>query len=708
MPIFSQSASFLGALEYSGPYGSWIYGPGRPYILPKLQLEDQTVMTCVAEFPDGIDIAQIRNATSSGDHTFHAPDLWQGDGFEPRFVPFLIREVQRGALDFAAAISTLTNAYFKQRVEIDRMTRVPRGDDGGYSGHRETAPTAPYFRANLPLREDTFHPQFSAQAVPEPLPPDGGPAAPMVILGIIDDGIAVAHAGLRNACGKTRISACWHQGAPSAGGDDQPLFGRIVNRDEIDDLICRCDADEDRVYADLGLTSRPGAWPRPLDGAVTHGSHTLGLLAGQWPEATEDRVGIVAVDLPPTASWDTSGFGKDMMILSGLHFIFRKADEIARASGTGPLPLVINLSYGISGGPVDGSGMLEAAIDELVAARRALAPTIIVLPAGNSFSSDLHAEFRDDDFAGGGNQPGLHWLIQPGDRTSSFLEIWFPEGVDFRDYPVTVSFPDGTVAVEPTATRRPVQDSVFPVFAEGSDVFHHFAELHRGSRWRIVLAVAPTETDESALSPAPAGLWRISLARNNAARRLGRDGRIHVRVQRDEDFGFGRTGALQSFLVGETGTDPEATMPDPGPVQRFGSLNGMTGGAATLIVAGFDRLTGMPARYASAGGVAGPGNWQGIGTQVDCAAPSERSPLKPGIVAAGSRSGILAARSGTSVAAPQVARALAMALLAGEHPQGAGGSDDWLAMLGQAGIGGAVPAGSNGLDRIRLGRWMVD
>ena len=110
------------------------------------------------------------------------------------------------------------------------------------------------------------------------------------------------------------------------------------------------------------------------------------------PTATEAEVRIIAVDLPATVSWDTSGFGTDMFVLVRAALTSStEADRIAAAHGAGPLPVVVNLSYGHSGGPHDQTALIAAAFDELVEARRQLAPTAVVIPSGNSFLDRLHA-----------------------------------------------------------------------------------------------------------------------------------------------------------------------------------------------------------------------------------------------------------------------------------------------------------------------------
>ena len=43
----------------------------------------------------------------------------------------------------------------------------------------------------------------------------------------------------------------------------------------------------------------------------------------------DEEIRIIAVQLPNTIALDTSGFGKDMYMLSAFHYIFHRADIIA-------------------------------------------------------------------------------------------------------------------------------------------------------------------------------------------------------------------------------------------------------------------------------------------------------------------------------------------------------------------------------------------
>ena len=94
-------------------------------------------------------------------------------------------------------------------------------------------------------------------------------------------------------------------------------------------------------------------------------------------------------------------------------------------------------------------------------------------------------------------------------------------------------------------------------------------------------------------------------------------------------------------------------------VHRFGSLNGLATGCATLVVGGYGLGGGLGSPLDCArpaplqfGGHAEPG-WPE--KEVDCSSMSHRSRALPGTIAAGVRSGPLSLVQGTSAAAPFVA-----------------------------------------------------
>jgi hypothetical protein len=111
----------------------------------------------------------------------------------------------------------------------------------------------------------------------------------------------------------------------------------------------------------------------------------------------------------------------------------------------------------------------------------------------------------------------------------------------------------------------------------------------------------------------------------------------------------------------EEDTHP-AQQASPSHVKRAGLINAIATGNQTIIAGGYLRKELRFARY-SAGGTPDPAF-----RRPDAALVSEDSKVHAGVLAAGSRSGSRVAISGTSVAAPQLARWIADNLAAGTLP----------------------------------------
>ena len=102
-----------------------------------------------------------------------------------------------------------------------------------------------------------------------------------------------------------------------------------------------------------------------------------------WDLADDDasRCDIVAVQLDWNTVLDTSGGSMNVHIMDALMYILSRCDTQAKVA--------VNISWGTLAGPHDGSSVLEAAMDELIALARARCE--IVVPAGNSYQSRTHA-----------------------------------------------------------------------------------------------------------------------------------------------------------------------------------------------------------------------------------------------------------------------------------------------------------------------------
>jgi hypothetical protein len=661
-----------------GPYEQWVYGPGRAYDLPQLWLQDAGPVSAVAEVVPAAPPPPPRGATrpEPGGPSFLIPTLYRQDGVALGFVPFLI-DPPDGKLRSFGLLDRVPSLQGIRRL-------IPRAEEGSLG-----------IRLNYPLPRGFIDANFP-NARAEPLVWKG--PAPKVVVALIDEGIPFAHRAFRRDDGSTRIACCWSQAAPPVG-DGAVLFGREFTATAIDAQVRMHAGDEEAIYSAAGLTSRPGRPPLPLGRAASHGAFVADLLAGDWPGPADDEVAVIAVDMPATVSWDTSGFGKDMFVLAAMHYILERADQLADACGCDPLPLVMNLSFGHSGGPHDADALLPAAFDQLVEARRTRAPTALVIPSGNSFLGRQHAVLGPGD-TDGGRLARLDWVLPPDDRTSTYAEIWFPPGLDAAAAGARVGMqpPDGS-----GATVARAGDAAAEIVRDGQVVGRIAFEFYRGRRWRAVVALAPTAPVRLELPAMTAGTWglEVSLQRRGEVD----DPSIHVRIQRD-DRSF-RTGGRPSWFSDEAapqyGPDGAPATADPDPparLRRSGTLNGLATGRTALVVAGYVETTGRAAPYSDAGA---PGRLP----EVAVSAPSDRSSSRPGLLAAGTRSGMMSTQRGTSSAAPQVARHLAEIFRAADPPLSGETDDNYCGLLSQVARAGRPGSGAGPDSAHRLGRWRL-
>jgi hypothetical protein len=643
----------MPAVDPIGPYERWMYGPGRYYDLPGLMLDHEPALSAVVEFKKPVRSDALKALTkrlTCGHVTMQPrlPTLYRPGHFHPRFLPVLLTPDSG-----PAALSSHDPASLA--ALLDQLA-----DAGGAKGQ---------IRLNFPLRSETLN-TADPSTLPSLAADDGVDLnQPIVISAVIDHGIPFAHRAFRD-----RIEACWSQSALADNAGTVP-FGREFTRTDIATLAAAHDYDEDAIYQAAGLLGRPGLPPMPLNRLNAHGAHVLGTLAG--PPDPQHR--IITVDLPATSVWDTSGFGLDMFLLAAMHYIFDRAERIAAAYNRPEMPLVINLSYGISGGPHDGNGLIGAAFDELIAYRRGRAPTALVMPSGNMFQDALFARLSDNHFTPRGNKrvASLQWLAPPADRTSSFIELWYPAGTKPGDVKVTLTPPRG-IATDPSLTVGPGADG-HAIMLAGRTVGQLTIDKYRGKRWRATIILAPSEP--KALPPGahagvPAGLWTITMIRPDKPLA----GSIDARIQVDSSYGQGNTGAQQSGFVdpahdryGWDGALSQADSSDPAlMVRRFDGLNGMADGDMAMVAAGYVASSLRAARYSSAGPTPPQGK------AVDVSAMTDRSPFHTGLQSTGTRTGVRLAQQGTSSAAPQIARLLARCFLA--TPPGPT-TDNYLSLL---------------------------
>ncbi len=664
---------------YLGPYENWNYGEGKAYAFPTVRNEF-IYISALAQLPNLDNKAKSISpgSTNESDPRSWIPTLWWNDSadYQFTFLPFVFRY----PLIQELTPENLAQAQTKGFADFVGQLFPKLSDERVIENAR--------FRLAFPVNSDAMNtelvdlptdPEWEAEDGLMDRVPDGHT---MTVVAVIDDGIPFAHQNFYNASGtNTRIEFCWLQSAPLDNSEKKGsvLFGRELTRQRIDKLITDYGDDEDFLYHVSGAASDLDDTGNATNRRSSHGAHIMDIATGfrtASGDVPKDEIRVIAVQLPDTMTLDTSGFGRDMYILSAFHYIFNRAELISKKYGVDNLRLVVNFSYGYTGGRHDGRSEIELAVEELVAARRAGGkPTAVVIPSGNTFVDRLHGVIGETDFIE--NKFSFNWRIQPNDRTPNYLEIWFPSGFDPSGYFVLLTDPSGLNSQKFEIRADSANDigdphSIEPIYTtDGPNVGQISADKHNNDRWRLLMIIAPTEPEDDTLSGASSGIWNISLNRTQQANSLEKP--VRCWVQRDTEIVAQRTGSKQSYLddlayevfddhgaIGELDCDQSF-------VQRFGSNNGIATGSGTLTVGGFRASAefgenvkrSIPSVYSSAG----PINSATAGEKVDCSSLSDRSTILPGTIAAGTRSGVVSQLQGTSAAAPTVTRQLAAAFV---------------------------------------------
>lgn len=627
-----------GSLE---PYSQWLLGHGEDFQLSNEETaRDPDDFRYVAAIDD---VARPRGPTRMGAETSDPPSPVAAAQLFLRFIP----------------------------------PSEPLFDKDAGAGGRSPGPGQ--FRVRVPLRRSCVR-AAPARAPAWTAPPALDPDAPVVVTGVIDDGINPIHDRLRIGATGLRMDYFWVQDGKAAGRPTDRPFGREYTRAELEGALAAHPRDEDAALASLGLLDLADGAAR-LAFQRAHGAHVLDTAAGADRDAASANHRIVAVQLPALATSETSGAVTGYFVLQALDCILARARIIGAALGAPP-PVVVNFSYGHSGGPHDGGGLVEQAIEALTRRHRDQGggEVHVVLPTGNRQNMRGHAQVIQGA-AGGDALLTLPWRIQPGDQTPNYLEIWarLPEDADLA---LRVRAPGGDMVAVDLHQDRP-QVLTRGGADDGRGTIIARASMDRGDvpgavpdplRRRILLATAPTEIGAGTpRAPAPAGLWEVEVTAP-----LAPGGAMHAWIQRDDPpRGFRRRGR-QSYFDDPAYArfDPAGRRldVDPAPgsaplsaVRRAGSISGLATGAAAMAIGGALGPAGAetPSPY-SAAAIAADAAWPGTGGRPAGAARSDCSAVLGGILGAGARSGTRVAMNGTSVAAPQVSRDIARRLLAGE------------------------------------------
>ena len=179
-----------------------------------------------------------------------------------------------------------------------------------------------------------------------------------VVVGIVDSGVDPTHSDFRHPDGSSRLLDYWDQSDTSGTA---PSYGY------------------GSAWSGSELTSIARAWD-----PVGHGTHVAGIAAGDGSGSQVDSLRYMFAGVAPEAA--LVGVAVDLTfdthILDAVQYVFDAADRAG-------LPAVVNLSLGSQFGPHDGRTPLEAGLDTMVGPGR-----VIVAAAGNEGEDRMHAELH--------------------------------------------------------------------------------------------------------------------------------------------------------------------------------------------------------------------------------------------------------------------------------------------------------------------------
>lgn len=461
-----------------------------------------------------------------------------------------------------------------------------------------------------------------------------------VIVGIIDDGCALAHQHfLVPGTLQSRILSFWDQNAaPPAGSAywSAPggfTYGRELTKANIDAVLAACAGggrlDEDLVYQTLDYELDIGA----------HGTHVMDIAAGNGSSlmgqpgvATE--ADIIFVQLPRDQV-EQGGIVLEDHILEGVKYVFDRAKN---------QQAVVNISFGGYCGPHDGTSRLAAGMDELLDKQPGRA---VVVSAGNGFEADCHAQGK---LRKGAKSSELVWLLQPEDPTSNHLEVWYEGDTELLLElkgpgggwigPVGMDEWKAITRTSDNAVIGWIQHQNNGAPGKGSNYIRINLASTVGEDTSVPTPAAATQvvggTPPPIAAPAPSGAWSLRL--ENAGQSTAN---FHAWIERDDmPRRRGRRGQQARFQ--DADSNPWSTVADLGT------------GEFVICVGAHNTHTGEMCRYSACGPTRNGKD------RPDLTAPAEETGLGGGVLSASARRARPTRMGGTSAAAPHVAGLVAL------------------------------------------------
>jgi hypothetical protein len=473
-------------------------------------------------------------------------------------------------------------------------------------------------------------------------------------LGVVDDGCCLAHEWF-NETDRSGFLLLWEQSdkmppivpwKPPATPDEPARdpwlrfngvsYGVELVKGRIDELReayrLPCGEPAERLFYERAV--QRDSWGRE---GRTHGAGVLHIIAGSaLPADATRRFPLIFVQLPTDTVADASGGSLGVYLLDGARYIVQRTRLVADIlsdvlKGRVDYRTTINVSLGSIAGPHDGSTITELALAELGRD----AKVELVLAAGNTAGKHIHAART----VAMGSPGRFDILLTPDNPQESYVEVWLPANgttVFADDFTVEVTAPDGQRSPPLIVGQALVLCGDGAVRA--SVVFARAVAQGRCGTM-VLLAVRSSRPVDGRIDVGPYGFWSIQISTT-----LADPVKVHAWVERN-DILIGRRTPQQTRFVddGSGYLDDEYT------------LSSVANGENVVVVGAYRQRQREVTDY-SANGPTLNGARRG---RPDFYAPGDESTSLPGITVPGFFSGTWTRMSGTSVAAPLVARWLA-------------------------------------------------